>query len=105
MFINYKFNLEFFQYSYIREILDVRLDTIIYSSLVRTRPESIIRDSIEFEGEKEVLHGANDYMWFAYPDYDSNEYKVAQMASIIRFIEKNNELGKGEELLILEKYD
>ena len=46
MFINYKFNLEFFQYSYIREILDVRLDPIIYSSLVRTRPETIIRESI-----------------------------------------------------------
>ena len=44
-------------------------------------------------------------MWFAYPDYDSNEYKVAQMVSIIRFIEENSELGKGEELLILEKYD
>ena len=62
-------------------------------------------ESIEFEGEKEVLHGANDYMWFAYPDYDSNKYKVAQIVSIIRFIEKNCELGKGEELLILEKYD
>ena len=44
-------------------------------------------------------------MWFAYPDYDSNKYKVAQIVSIIRFIEKNCELGKDEELLILEKYD
>ena len=82
-----------------------KVDPIIYSSLVRTRPETIIRESIEFEGEKEVLHGANDYMWFAYPDYDSNKYKAAQIVSIIRFIEKNCELGKGEELLILEKYD
>lgn len=47
-----------------------RLDPIIYSALVKSRPETIVRDSTEYECEKEILRGANDYMWFAYSDYD-----------------------------------
>ena len=80
------------------------LDPIMYSSLVRTRPETIIRDSQRYEGEKEVLRGANDYMWFAYPDYSSIQYMAEEMASIIMFIRDNSKLEEGEEFLILEEY-
>ena len=76
----------------------------MYSSLVRTRPETIIRDSQRYEGEKEVLRGANDYMWFAYPDYSSIQYMAEEMASIIMFIRDNSKLEEGEEFLILEEY-
>ena len=83
--------------------LDIFYDHIspeIYAALLTSRPHSIIRQ--DCEGTDYVEHGAEDYMFFAYPDYTSDEYKAHKLKIVYSMIEDNVKLADNEEIVILE---
>lgn len=53
-------------------------------------------------GEEVVEHNASDYMYYAYPDYDSENYESFMIKQVAYMLEAYHSLPKGAKLVALE---
>ena len=72
----------------------------VYAALLTSRPHGIMKK--DCEGTEYLDHGADDYMFFAYPDYTSDEYKAFKWRILYEMLEDNAKLEDGEEIVFVE---
>ncbi len=56
----------------------------------------------DFEGNEFEVHSCGDYSYYAYPDYDSEEYEASRIREAIDMVEYRFDLPKGSKLVVLQ---
>lgn len=80
-----------------------RIDPEVYSAMLMA--EAVLgepKPKKDCTGEEYYSHGARDYMYFAYPDYNSEEYEGSLLREeAFRLGKYNQEIPKDAKLVIL----
>lgn len=57
---------------------------------------------IDCEGEEYEVHGASDYMFYAYPDYNSKEYEMSLIRNVANMLGEFNANLSNIRLVVIE---
>ena len=89
-----------------RETYDLfydRVSPVVYAEMLKN--EQIFGKPLpetDFEGNEIECRSASDYMYYAYPDYNSKEYEVFMIREMAEILDPFFKLPKGYELVVLE---